>query len=83
MGKTETITARLTPQVRKEVEQIFSELGLSTSQAINLFFNQVRIHKGLPFDVSVQNKSKQNVRRQKGKRRTRIDLKNREKTEVE
>ena len=83
MGKTETITARLTPQVRKEVEQIFSELGLSTSQAINLFFNQVRIRKGLPFDVSVQNKSKQNVRRQKGKRRTRIDLKNREKTEVE
>jgi DNA-damage-inducible protein J len=53
MAKTKVITTRLDPGVKEEVDKILNELGLSTSEAINLFFNQVRLHKGLPFEVSI------------------------------
>jgi DNA-damage-inducible protein J len=37
------------------VENVFEELGLSTTQAITLFYQQVRLHRGLPFEVRVPN----------------------------
>ena len=37
------------------MEGIFAQLGLNTSDAINLFFHQVEIHGGLPFEVRIPN----------------------------
>lgn len=51
--KTTLMSARVSPVVKAEIEQIFRELGLSTSDAINIFFNQVRLRNGLPFEVSI------------------------------
>ena len=51
--KTAMILTRLDPIVKKETERIFKELGLSTSDAINLFLNQVRLHKRIPFEVTI------------------------------
>ena len=53
MSKTAMIRARTDSFLKEEVEQIFKELGLTTTEAINLFFNQIRIRKGLPFDVVI------------------------------
>lgn len=53
MAKTKVITTRINPVVKEQVEEILKEVGLSTSEAINLFFNQIRLHKGLPFEISV------------------------------
>lgn len=55
MQKSETIRARIEPDVKNKTEAIFSELGLSTSQAINLFYKQVILNNGLPFDVKIPN----------------------------
>jgi len=55
MSKTVQITARVDPQLKRETEKVFDELGLSTSQAITLFFKQVNLRKGLPFAVSIPN----------------------------
>jgi DNA-damage-inducible protein J len=55
MPKTVQITARVDPKLKKETEKVFDELGLSTSQAITLFFKQVNLRKGLPFAVSIPN----------------------------
>jgi DNA-damage-inducible protein J len=33
------------------------KLGISTTEAINLFLSQVRLRKGLPFDVRIPNKT--------------------------
>lgn len=55
MNKTETVRARIEPHVKAETEAIFTELGLSPSQAINLFYNQVRHNHGLPFEVKIPN----------------------------
>ncbi len=57
MTKTKTITVRLDPDLKDDVEGILGELGLTTSQAIVLFYKQVQLHQGLPFDVRLPNET--------------------------
>lgn len=54
--KTATIAVRIEPEVKREVEKIFNEVGLSTAEAVNVFFRQVRLTKGIPFEVRIPNK---------------------------
>ena len=51
--KTANLYARIEPEVKKEAESILSNLGLTASNAINLFYKQIILHKGLPFDVAL------------------------------
>ncbi len=56
MAKTAVISARIDPELKQATEHIFQELGLSTTQAITLFYRQVDLHRGLPFSVKLPNK---------------------------
>lgn len=56
MNKTAMIRARTEPTLKQEVERIFGELGLTVTEAINLFFRQIKLRKGLPFDVAIPSK---------------------------
>ncbi|MCI0613123.1 type II toxin-antitoxin system RelB/DinJ family antitoxin [bacterium] len=38
---------------KSEVEEVFKRPGLSTTEAIVLFSHQVRLHKGLPFEIKI------------------------------
>ncbi|MDR3293825.1 MAG: type II toxin-antitoxin system RelB/DinJ family antitoxin [Clostridiales bacterium] len=53
MAKTETVYTRVDPMLKANVEQVLSQLGLTASEAINIFLNQVVLQKGLPFAVKV------------------------------
>ena len=55
--RTDTVRARISPELKNSVEGIFSSLGMNSSQAIVLFFKQVELHKGLPFEVKIPPKS--------------------------
>jgi len=55
MGKTSTVRARIEPDLKDRAEDIFQQLGLTTTQAITLFYKQVELKKGLPFDVAIPN----------------------------
>ncbi len=55
MAKTEMIRARVEPELKREAEELFSELGLSATEAITLFYRQVTLHRGLPFSVRMPN----------------------------
>ena len=55
MQKTEFIRARVEPSLKHNAEEIFKELGLSTTEAITLFYKQVAIKKGLPFPLKIPN----------------------------
>ena len=55
MAKTTTISARIDPNTKKQAERVFKELGLSSSQAITLFYKQVELQQGLPFIVKIPN----------------------------
>ena len=49
--KTATLYARIEPDVKEQAESILSELGIPASNAINMFYKQVIMHRGLPFPV--------------------------------
>jgi DNA-damage-inducible protein J len=53
MSKTAMIRARTSPELKEEVESIFNQLGLTTTEAINLFYSQVKLNNGLPFEVKL------------------------------
>lgn len=55
MPKTEMIRARVEPDLKHEAEEIFAALGLSATEAIKLFYKQVSLHHGLPFEVRIPN----------------------------
>ena len=55
MAKTETIRARVEPGLKQQAEAVLGELGLSATEAITLFYRQVTMHRGLPFEVKIPN----------------------------
>ncbi len=55
MNKTATVRARIEPALKNKAEKVFRDLGLSTTQAINLFYKQVELRNGLPFEVVIPN----------------------------
>jgi len=64
MPKTEMIRARVEPELKHEAEEVFATLGLSATQAITLFYKQVSLHHGLPFDVKIPNAATREAFRQ-------------------
>ncbi|MDE0665895.1 MAG: type II toxin-antitoxin system RelB/DinJ family antitoxin [Acidimicrobiaceae bacterium] len=55
MAKTETIRARVEPELKREAESVLRDLGLSATEAITLFYTQVAMHRGIPFEVKIPN----------------------------
>ena len=53
MGKTSTVRARIEPELKERAEKLFEELGITTTQAITLFYRQVILRRGLPFEVVI------------------------------
>jgi DNA-damage-inducible protein J len=49
MAKTAVLNIRLEPSVKATAEQLYSSLGLSLSDAVNLFLRQSIIDDGMPF----------------------------------
>ncbi|MCP4369467.1 MAG: type II toxin-antitoxin system RelB/DinJ family antitoxin [Deltaproteobacteria bacterium] len=61
MPKTATVRARIQPELKADVETLFKRIGLSTTEAINLFYKQVKLRNGLPFNVVIPNKTTEKV----------------------
>lgn len=55
MSHDERIQARIDPALKSTAEAIFSKLGISSSEAIRMFYAQVSMRGGIPFDVSIPN----------------------------
>lgn len=53
MSKTATVRARLEPELKDHAEGVFHKLGLNPTQAITIFYRQVELRGGLPFDVAM------------------------------
>jgi DNA-damage-inducible protein J len=64
MAKSATARARMEPEVKREAEKILGDCGLSASQAISLFYRQVILERGMPFNEEtrrVLKKSEQGI----------------------
>ncbi len=53
MTKTTTVRARIEPELKRNAEGVLSLLGLSPTDAITLFYRQVILQNGLPFEIKV------------------------------
>jgi len=55
MSKAATVRARLEPHLKDEAEGLLHELGMTATQAISIFYRQILLRRGLPFDVALPN----------------------------
>jgi DNA-damage-inducible protein J len=47
------VYARIEPEVKEQAESILSALGIPASNAINMFYKQIILQNGLPFEVKL------------------------------
>ena len=45
--------ARIEPDVKEQAESILAALGIPASSAITMFYKQIILHGGLPFEVKL------------------------------
>jgi len=55
MSKTATVRARLKPELKEKAEEILHRLGVNTTQAITMFYRQIEMTNGLPFNMVIPN----------------------------
>ena len=53
--KTAVVHSRIQPEIKEKAEGILKELGVSPTEAIRMFYTQITLRKGLPFEVSLPN----------------------------
>lgn len=51
MSKSATINMRVNPEIKSSAESVFSSLGMTLTEAINIFLHKSVMEGGLPFDV--------------------------------
>ena len=57
MPKT-SMSIRLDSEVKEQAQQVFSNLGMDMTTAINIFLRQAIQYQGLPFDVRLDENRK-------------------------
>ena len=57
----QTTSMKLDSIVKREAQEIFATLGLTLGEAVNLFLNQVRLRRGIPFDIEIPNAESQKI----------------------
>ena len=56
LHKTSVINTRIEPILKIRAEDILYKTGLSSAEAIRLFYTQICLNNGLPFAVKIPNK---------------------------
>lgn len=52
-AKSANLYVRIEPDVKEQAEGILSALGIPASNAINMFYKQIILQRGLPFEVKI------------------------------
>ncbi|MCA9416704.1 MAG: type II toxin-antitoxin system RelB/DinJ family antitoxin [Candidatus Omnitrophica bacterium] len=55
MTKSAVVHARIEPETKKKAEEVLSTLGLTPTEAIRLFYHQISLRGGLPFNILIPN----------------------------
>ena len=51
MANKENMTIRIEPELKKQAQALFKELGMDLSTATGIFYRQALRYHGLPFEV--------------------------------
>ncbi len=55
MSSIDRVEATIESDLKQAAEAVFSKLGVSPSEAIRIFYKQVELHQGFPFEVKIPN----------------------------
>jgi len=53
--KTAAVHSRIQPKLKEQAEEILQRFGLSPTEAIRMFYTQITLRNGLPFEVTIPN----------------------------
>ena len=53
MAKTSPVYARIDTSLKDKAEAVLTKLGITPSGAIQMFYSQIVLHNGIPFDVRI------------------------------
>lgn len=53
MANTSAVYTRMDTALKNNAESILSQLGISPSSAIQMFYSQIVLHRGLPFEAKL------------------------------
>lgn len=53
MAKTVNLNIQIDPEIKEQAEKIFSQLGITTTDAVNIFLHQCLNFGGIPFELKV------------------------------
>ena len=53
--KTAVIHARINPDTKNKAETVLRRLGITPTEAIRIFYAQIALQNGLPFNVKIPN----------------------------
>lgn len=56
MYKAATISTRIEPELKAKAERILHDVGITSAEAVRIFYKQICLQRGLPFDVKLPNK---------------------------
>ena len=55
MPNTAAVYARIDPELKKDVEAILSKLNVTPSSLIQMLYGQIKLTKGIPFEIKLPN----------------------------
>ena len=53
MAKSANLYARIEPDLKEQAENILTALGIPASNALTMFYKQIILQNGLPFEVKL------------------------------
>jgi len=63
MAKTDTIHVRIEEKIKKEALEVFDKLGISMADAVTMYFKQVALKNGIPFELTTEKVARNNFER--------------------
>lgn len=55
MSMDDRISTRIDGDLKEAALKVFQQLGITEGEAIRMFYAQVNLHQGLPFELSIPN----------------------------
>ena len=53
MAGTSNVFAHVEPEIKEQAEQVLDQLGISMSNAVDMFLRQVVLRQGIPFEMKL------------------------------
>lgn len=53
MANTSAVYARIDNDLKDKAEDILSKLGITPSSAVQMFYSQIVLHNGIPFELKI------------------------------